>query len=46
MDLMQKIKSPVSNGSLITFAGLTHFELLMQSDKTIPPILEFLGVEA
>jgi pimeloyl-ACP methyl ester carboxylesterase len=46
MELMKKIASTVSNGSLITLAGLSHSELLVRSEKTIPHILHFLDVQA
>lgn len=46
MELMKKIASTVSNGSLITLAGLGHNDLLVRSEKTIPHILHFLDVQA
>jgi len=46
MELMKTIASTVSNGSLITLAGLGHNDLLVRSEKTIPHILHFLDVQA
>lgn len=46
MELMRKIERAVSNASLITLAGLSHFDLFVRSDLTIPYILRFLDAQA
>ncbi len=46
IELMRKIECSVSNGSLITLAGLNHIDLSVRSDKTTPYILHFLESRA
>ncbi len=44
--LMKKIECSVSDGSLISLAGLSHFDLSLRSDKTTPHIFHFLNAQA
>ena len=46
MELLRKIESVMSNSSLMTFVGLSHSDLLMRSDLTVPNILHFLDSQA
>ncbi len=45
MELLRKIEHATSNSSLITLTGLSHLDLLVRGDLTIPRILDFLDAQ-
>lgn len=46
MDLMTRIKNSMSDGSLKTFPGIRHSDLLMQGDETVLHVRRFLDAQA
>ncbi|HSR29356.1 MAG TPA: alpha/beta hydrolase [Anaerolineae bacterium] len=46
MDLMTRIKNAMVDGSLKTFLGFTHFDVLVRGDETIPHLRRFLDAQA